>query len=319
MIYLGLAIVIILAFMAAVLFTYSLIPILKKSAGQNIREEGPEAHQAKAGTPSMGGIAIVIAIVIASGVGGFFSRYTVIMVVGTLLFALIGFIDDYLKVIKKQNEGLKAWQKAGLQLIFAIAIPVYTGYFTNIGTEVFIPFAKIYVDFGIMYVPFIAFTILAMVNAVNLTDGLDGLASGVTSIVAGALLVIAIFVGAHSPLGFFGAIVGACLGFLVFNKNPAKIFMGDTGSLALGGAITIGAIMMKMELILPVIGLIYVCEVVSVCMQVLYFKATHGKRIFRMTPLHHHFELGGWHEKKVVRRFCLFTLVVCIIGVIAVI
>ncbi len=309
--YLGIVIVILLSFIVAVLATWILIPILKKSAGQNIREEGPEAHQAKAGTPSMGGIAIILAIVVGSFVGGYFGRDTLVILAALLFFGLIGFFDDYLKVIKKQNEGLKAWQKFGLQFIGAVALAVYAAHF--IGTEVFIPFAGFYADFGFWYIPFVAFTILAMVNAVNLTDGLDGLAAGTTAIASAALVFMALAVGSDPSIGCMGAVVGACLGFLMFNKNPAKVFMGDTGSLALGGVITAAAIIMKLELLLPIIGLIYVLEVVSVCLQVAYFKATHGKRLFRMTPLHHHFELGGMSERKVVCMFWIITFI-CSVG-----
>ncbi len=312
--YLNIAIVGVLAFMLATVATGGLIPLLRRAAGQNIREEGPEAHKAKAGTPSMGGLAIVIAIVITAGLAGFYQPRTLLLDAGLLVFALAGFLDDYLKVIKKQNEGLKVAPKFGIEFIGALLIALYVGYFSGLGTEVFIPFFKVYVDFGIWYVPFIVFTMLAMVNAVNFTDGLDGLAAGTTTIVALFLTLVAYRLGETAATGFCVAIVGACLGFLVFNHHPAKIFMGDTGSLALGGAITTAAIVMKMEFLLPIMGLVYVIEVLSVIIQVTYFKKTGGKRIFRMAPIHHHFELGGMKETQVVLLFWGSTLVFCLIG-----
>ena len=312
--YLNIVIVILLAFMVTVIATAILIPYLRRQAGQNIREDGPQAHLSKAGTPSMGGIAIVAGITLGSLVGGYFGHATLIMLAGLFIFGGVGFLDDYLKVIKKQNEGLRVKPKFAWQLIGAIALAVYVGYVSGIGTEIYIPFWGHYVDFGIWYVPFVTFTIVAMVNAVNLTDGLDGLAAGVTTITSGAMLFIAAGVGMRPAIGYLGAMIGACLGFLVFNHNPAKIFMGDTGSLALGGALTIAAVVMKMEFFLPLVGLIYVFEALSVVMQVGYFKATHGKRIFKMAPLHHHFELSGMSEKQVVAMFWAFTLLCSILG-----
>ncbi|MEG0661865.1 MAG: phospho-N-acetylmuramoyl-pentapeptide-transferase, partial [Anaerovoracaceae bacterium] len=256
----------------------------------------------------------ILATVIAGLVGGYWSMDSVIIFAGFLLFGLIGFIDDYLKVIKKENEGLKPLQKFGMQFVFAVAFAVYVAYFSGIGTEIYIPFVKLYLDFGLFYVPFVVFVILAMVNAVNLTDGLDGLAGGTTAIVCLFLALIGIAVKVNASAGFFAALFGACLGFLVFNKHPAKVFMGDTGSLALGGGVTLAAVVMKMEFLLPIMGLIYVLEALSVCLQVGYFKLSGGKRIFKMAPLHHHFELSGMKETKVVLMFWLITLACCIIG-----
>lgn len=303
------------------ILTYFLIPVLRKLAGQNIREDGPQAHLQKAGTPSMGGIAIIVAIVAAFLAGRHINWEGTMIILSLLLFGGIGFFDDWLKVVKKKNEGLKAWQKFGLQFIISVAIAVYMAYFSGQGTDVYIPFSGTSVDFGVMYIPFIVFTMLAMVNAVNLTDGLDGLAAGTTAIVAAYLTWLAssltVVLFNLSVVTIMAGTTGACIGFLIWNKNPAKVFMGDTGSLALGGVITTAAISMRMELILPIIGLIYVLEVLSVCIQVAYFKATHGKRIFKMTPLHHHFELSGMHEKRVVAMFWSITIVCCIIGLFA--
>ena len=309
------------------LFTKRLIPWLKnKQMGQNIREEGPEAHKAKAGTPSMGGIAIIGAVTIAMVIGCVCSKLTgstpavvadaVVILAAFILFGLVGFLDDYLKVIKKQNEGLKVLQKFGAQVIISLGRALYMAFAVPNGTEVYIPIYGHTIDFGLWYIPFIIFTILAMVNAVNLTDGLDGLASTVTVIVAATLNSIAVTFHCVASDVFTAALMGGCLGFLVFNKNPARVFMGDTGSLALGGGITAAAIVMKVELILPVIGIIYLLEVLSVCIQVTYFKLTHGKRIFRMTPLHHHFELGGMKETSVVLLFSVITVAACLLGLL---
>lgn len=322
--------------------TYALIPLLKKlHAGQNIREEGPESHKKKAGTPSMGGFAIIIGTIAAMFIHHqIYNSSVSIIIIGFLLFALVGFMDDYLKVVKHQNEGLKVLPKFGLQFLISLGLSLYIAYGSGVGTLVFIPFAKTYVDFGIWFVPFLVFTFLAMVNAVNFTDGLDGLASSVTAIVCVTMMLTALatanssawkFLESGSDVAsqmyfdvmdagqFYMALLGACLGFLVFNHYPAKVFMGDTGSLALGGGITCAAVVMKTELILPIVGLIYVLEVLSVIIQVLYFKKTGGKRIFRMTPLHHHYQEGGMKETSVVAMFCAVTAVMCVIGYFAVV
>lgn len=309
--------VIAVSFAVSAILTRVLIPALRKWAGQNIREDGPQAHLSKQGTPSMGGIAIVAAILSGSFFGGFFGHSTAIMDVGMLLFAAVGFLDDYLKIIKKENEGLKVKPKFAFQFLGALLIAVYIAYFSGFGTDMYIPFAKVTIDLGIWYVPFIVFTILAMVNAVNLTDGLDGLASGTTAIVSFFLMLVAVKAEAVGSVGFCAAILGACLGFLVWNHHPAKVFMGDTGSLALGGAVTMAAVAMEMELFLPLMGLIYVAEALSVIIQVLYFKKTGGKRFFRMAPLHHHFELGGLKETRVALLFWGVTLICCLLGYFA--
>ncbi len=297
---------------SGILLTSLLIPVLlHKQTGQNIRAEGPLSHQKKAGTPSMGGIAIIGATIVSAAIGGFVSMDSAVIAAGFLLFALIGFLDDRLKVIKHENLGLRAWQKFGMQFLLAVLFAVYMAYFSDKGTSVFVPFVNEYYDFGIWYIPFIIFTILSMVNAVNLTDGLDGLAAGVTAIVALCMAAVAVYIGADSPGCFFAALMGGCLGFLFYNRYPAKVFMGDTGSLALGGGIAVAAIVMKMELLLPVAGFVYVLEALSVVLQVTYFKVTGGKRIFRMAPLHHHLEMGGMKETKVVIIFWLLTFICC--------
>ncbi len=297
---------------SGILLTSLLIPVLlHKQTGQNIRAEGPLSHQKKAGTPSMGGIAIIGATIVSAAIGGFVSMDSAVIAAGFLLFALIGFLDDRLKVIKHENLGLRAWQKFGMQFLLAVLFAVYMAYFSDKGTSVFVPFVNEYYDFGIWYIPFIIFTILSMVNAVNLTDGLDGLAAGVTAIVALCMAAVSVYIGADSSGCFFAALMGGCLGFLFYNRYPAKVFMGDTGSLALGGGIAVAAITMKMELLLPVAGFVYVLEALSVVLQVTYFKVTGGKRIFRMAPLHHHLEMGGMKETKVVIIFWLLTFICC--------
>ncbi|MFR4798126.1 MAG: phospho-N-acetylmuramoyl-pentapeptide-transferase, partial [Lentihominibacter sp.] len=260
--YINIGIIIIIAFIISVVLTKLEIPILRAKAGQNIREDGPQSHLSKAGTPSMGGIAIIISAVAATLIaglvwGGSVSDMLVILFV-FLGFGFIGFFDDYLKVIKKNNLGLRAYQKFGLQIVISVALAVFLANYSQGSTNVYIPIADVYVDFGIWYIPFIVFVVLAMTNAVNLTDGLDGLASGVTALVTLFFSVGGLTYGIASGTYFCAAVCGGCLGFLVFNKNPAKIFMGDTGSLALGGGLAAAAIVMKMELLLPIVGLIYV-------------------------------------------------------------
>ena len=316
--YTNIGIIIIIAFLISVMITKYEIPVLRAKAGQNIREDGPQTHLSKAGTPSMGGIAIIISTVLSTLVGGLIwsARLSDILVVLFVFigFGLIGFFDDYLKVIKKVNLGLRAYQKFGLQIVISVILAVFLANYSDGSTYVYVPIADIYVDFGIWYIPFIVFVMLAMTNAVNLTDGLDGLASGVTSFVTLFFAVAGITYGVTSGAYFCAALCGGCLGFLVFNKNPAKIFMGDTGSLALGGGLAAAAIVMKLELLLPVVGLLYVIEALSVILQVGYFKLTKGKRIFKMAPIHHHFEKCGFKEIQVVIAFWIFTIICCLIG-----
>ena len=320
------------AFVISLVITKLEIPVLRKKAGQNIREEGLKSHYSKAGTPSMGGISIIIGTCIAGFLGTLLFGGTIgdelLILLVFVGFGLIGFIDDYRKVKKKQNEGLTAKQKFGLQMIIAVAFAVFFARYSSFGTEVFIPIADVFIDFGFFYYVFVAFAVLAMTNAVNLTDGLDGLASGVTALVCiffafagfmgGAFCRFGGFIGQASETFFFIALAGACLGFLVFNKNPARVFMGDTGSLALGGGVVAAAVVLKLELLLLVAGLLYVIEALSVVLQVSYFKLTHGKRLFKMAPIHHHFEMCGWSEVRVVITFWIFTLICCLAGLLIV-
>lgn len=318
-------IIIVSAFAISVVLTEVEIPFLRRKAGQNIREEGLKSHYSKAGTPSMGGISIIfatcaMALIGTLAFGGTIGDELLILLV-FVGYGIIGFVDDYRKVIKKQNEGLTAKQKFAMQMIIAIAFAIFFAHYSAFGTSVYIPVVDTFVEFGYMYYVFVAFAVLAMTNAVNLTDGLDGLASGVTTLVAlffayagfmgGAFIKYGAFIGNASETYFFAALAGGCLGFLVFNRNPARVFMGDTGSLALGGGVVAAAIVMKLELLLLVAGLVYVIEALSVVLQVTYFKLTHGKRIFKMAPIHHHFEMCGMSERQVVGMFWAFTLVCC--------
>lgn len=316
--YLQLIIIVLAAFAVGTIATKLLIPMLQRlKTGQNIREDGPQSHLSKAGTPSMGGIAIILSAVLVATVALAVTdrlglEYGLIMF-SFVVFGALGFWDDFIKILKKHNLGLRAWQKLAAQIIIGFVIAYFVANHTANGTTVFIPFVKSYVDFGIWYIPFIAFTIIAMTNAVNLTDGLDGLAGGVTALVAFFFAIAANVFFAPASAAFCAALSGACLGFLVFNHYPAKLFMGDTGSLALGGGLAAAAIVSNLTLLLPIAGLIYVLEALSVIIQVGSFK-TRGKRVFRMAPLHHHFELGGMKETKVVAMFYLASLVFCLIG-----
>ena len=312
-----------IAFAVSMLVTARMIPLMRhRQFGQFIREEGPQAHLSKAGTPTMGGIAFIIGITVAIVASMFMKGSEATGKIAILLsmfaFGAIGFIDDYNKVAKKQNEGLTPKQKLLLQVIFGAALAVFM--MTKEGTTMLIPFFGKTVDFGIMYIPFVIFIEVAMANAVNLTDGLDGLAASTSSIVACTFAIIGMTVhGGNEPMAVAGqAVFGALLGFLLYNHYPAKIFMGDTGSMALGGVLSAMAIVGHMEWLLPIAGLIYVIEALSVIIQVTYFKKTGGKRVFRMAPIHHHFELGGWHETKVVRVFCIFTFICCVIAYLSV-
>ncbi len=293
-----------------------IIPALHKlKFGQNIRKEGPKSHLKKAGTPTIGGLIFIISIVIVM----ICMRYSLtdkamIVLYGTLAFGIIGFLDDLLKIIHKDNEGLKAGQKFTLQIIFSIAIAIY-GY-KVLGTSVSIPFVDFKWNMGILYIPFVIFYFAAVTNAVNLTDGLDGLAASVTILVLTFFAIFAYKVDMISVSVFTSGLIGALLGFLKFNAFPAKVFMGDTGSLALGGAIATLMLVLKSPFLIIIVGGIYVMETLSVIIQVTSFKLT-GKRVFKMSPIHHHFEQCGWSEVKIVTVFSVITFILCIIGFIS--
>ncbi|WP_226087321.1 phospho-N-acetylmuramoyl-pentapeptide-transferase [Mesobacillus sp. S13] len=309
---------ILMGFLITVLLSPVFIPFLRRlKFGQSIREEGPKSHQKKTGTPTMGGVMILISITITTLVmTGKFSQPSVetyLLLFVTLGFGLLGFMDDFIKVVMKRNLGLTSKQKLMGQIIISVIF-----YFifkqSEFSTEISIPLTDISFDLGWGYALFIIFWMVGFSNAVNLTDGLDGLVSGTAAIAFGAFAVLAWSQSQYELSIFSVAVVGAVLGFLVFNAHPAKVFMGDTGSLALGGAIATVAILAKLEIILIIIGGIFVIETLSVILQVISFKAT-GKRIFRMSPLHHHYELIGWSEWRVVVTFWTVGLLFAILGI----
>ena len=234
-----------------------------------------------------------------------------------ILFGFVGFVDDYIKVVKKRSLGLKAKQKIAMQVVFAAFLAVFQLRISPLGSSILVPFTDLTLDLGMMYVPFLMFVIIAIVNSVNLTDGLDGLASTVTVLVALCFAVIAFMMGNKAVLYFMLSVAGACTGFLRVNRYPAKVFMGDTGSMALGGAVASAAVILNLELLVPIMCIVYFMESVSVILQVGYYKKT-KKRIFKMAPLHHHFELCGWHETKVVRVFDIITVIMGLIGILSV-
>jgi len=307
------------AFLVAVLAGPVFIPLLRKfKFGQSIREEGPQSHLKKAGTPTMGGVIFIVSslLVTAAAVKNPGDE-AMIALYALVAFGVIGAMDDSLKIIRKKNLGLRAYQKMVLLLAVSGIFGYYAANNPDIGTAVIIPFAGTYFDLGIMFIPFIIFYFVSVTNAVNLTDGLDGLASTVTLIVMAFFTVVSIKTGHYTLAIFCGAVAGSLLGFLKFNAFPAQVFMGDTGSLALGGAVAAAAMILKLPLIILIVGAIYVLEALSVVLQVSSFKLTR-KRIFKMAPIHHHFELSGWHETKVVSMFSIATAVLCLIALLAV-
>lgn len=308
---------IVISFFITLILGPIVIPILHRlKVGQSIRDEGPRSHMKKSGTPTMGGIIMIAAISVTTLTSGIINKDLYVILFATISFGMIGFIDDFIKVVLRRNLGLKAYQKLIGQVLIAIIIAIYQSKISISGTKVLVPFINQYWDLGILYVPYIATVVVATANSVNLTDGLDGLAAGVTLIVSSFFSLVAMNWGYPSIAVFCGALTGACLGFLRFNAHPAKIFMGDTGSMALGGAVATIAILMNLTLLIPIVGGIYFAEALSVILQVASFKLT-GKRIFKMSPLHHHYELKGWKETKVVIVFWSVTLLLCIIGLFA--
>ena len=301
------------AFIVCALIGPVLIPYLHKlKFGQSIRECGPASHMKKSGTPTMGGLMMLAALVLAL-FWGRFTPHVLIALVLTLGHALIGFLDDYIKVVMKRNLGLTAKQKFLLQFLLAGAY-VYFAETHLQNTTLWVPLLNVTFDFGWAYYALAFILLVGTTNAVNLTDGLDGLVSFVSIPVTLAFAFIAYMQGMLDVSGFALGLSGACLGFLLFNRHPAQVFMGDTGSLALGGGIAALALLTNTELLLVIIGGVYVAEAMSVIIQVTYYRLTGGKRIFRMSPLHHHYELGGWNEVKVVRVFTLVSLLLSALG-----
>lgn len=305
------------AFLISVLAGPVVIPFLKRlKVGQTVRTEGPKTHIKKNGTPTMGGILILFAILVVSL---FYVRdYPRIIPILflTLGFGMVGFLDDYIKVVLMRSMGLSPLQKLCMQLLVTGIYVFYLVRYTNTDLSMQIPFMKDkLIDFGFLNIPILFFIVLATVNGTNLTDGLDGLAGSVTVIVTSFFSVAAI--GTKSGIEpVTCAVAGALLGFLLFNVHPASVFMGDTGSLALGGFVVSTAYALKLPLFIPIVGVIYLIETASVILQVIYFKVTGGKRIFRMAPLHHHFELGGWSEAKITAVFSILTAIFCLIALL---
>ena len=313
----------IISFVVTVILGMIIIPILKKlKVGQIERDDGPESHLKKQGTPTMGGIIIMLGIGIVTIAAYIYYRTVDIELARNLLpilgltigFGAIGFNDDFKKLVLKNTKGLKPSLKMLGLLIISVAYIIYLIKGLNLGTDTYIPILKEYVNIPIYaYIPFAILVILATTNAVNLTDGIDGLSSSVCTIIITCLTIIATTLGVKEIVIFGAIVIGAVLGFLMFNIHPAKVFMGDTGSLFLGGVISGIALYLKMPLILLLIALIPVIETLSVIIQVTYFKKT-GKRVFKMAPIHHHLELSGWRENQVVMLFSVITLIVCVVG-----
>ncbi len=283
------------------------IPLLRRLKMGNTEREYIKEHKAKNGTPSMGGIMILIAFAI---VGFFYAKtnphiYPILIV--TLAFGVVGFVDDFIKAVKRRSDGLKAWQKFLCQFLITTGFAVYMVKFSEVSMELRIPLTRAYVDIGWLAIPLLFLAVLGTVNGSNFTDGLDGLETSVTLAICGFFGVASVTLMSDITPAI-AAMAGALFGFLMHNVHPAKVFMGDTGSLALGGFVVTTAYMLQLPIFIIVVALIYLVEVLSVIIQVGYFKLTHGKRIFRMAPIHHHFELGGWSEVKVVAVFTTVTI-----------
>lgn len=315
--------ILLLSFVTTMILGLIIVPILKKlKVGQIERDDGPESHLKKQGTPTMGGIIIMLGIIIVTIIAYIYYSNSDVAIAKNLIpilgltigFGVIGFIDDFKKLVLKNTKGLKPSLKMLGLLIISVIYVMYLIKGLNLGTDTYIPILKQYINIPVFaYIPFAIFVILATTNAVNLTDGIDGLSSSVCTIIITCLTIIATTLGVKEIIVFGAIVIGAVLGFLIFNIHPAKVFMGDTGSLFLGGVISGIALYLKMPLILIVIAIIPVIETLSVIIQVVYFKKT-GKRVFKMAPIHHHLELSDWRENQVVMLFSVITLVASVVG-----
>lgn len=317
--------VVLLSFVTSIIFALIIIPILRKlKVGQIERTDGPQSHLKKQGTPTMGGIIMAVATLIVTVILGVVFvgkaeaevvKKVIPLVFVSVGFGVVGFVDDFIKLVLKNTKGLKPMYKMIGLLIVAVGYTLYLIKVLNLGTETYIPIIKQYINLPVwIYIPFAIFVLLGTTNAINLTDGVDGLSTSVSTIIITGLIVISMVFGIKEVTLIGCILVGACLGFLLFNLHPAKVFMGDTGSLLLGGTIAGMALYLKMPFILVVLALIPIIETVSVMLQVVYYKKT-GKRIFKMAPIHHHFELSGWNENKVVSVFSVITLVLAVISI----
>ena len=306
---------VLISFAISVILGPIVIPFLRRlKMGQTERVEGVQSHLKKAGTPTMGGVIFLIAAVVTTLFYAKDYPNVIPVLFLTLGFGIIGFLDDYLKVVLRRSDGLLPWQKFSLQVVVTAVFTYYLVNYTDVNLSMRIPFwTDHYLNIGWLAIPVLFFAVIGTVNGVNFTDGLDGLASSVTLIVAVFFTVVSI--GTKSGIEpITCAVVGGLMGFLLFNVYPAKVFMGDTGSLALGGFVASSAFMMQMPIFIAVVGLIYLVEVLSVIIQVTYFKKTGGKRIFKMAPIHHHFELCGWSETRVVAVFSIVTAILCLVA-----
>lgn len=306
------------AFAVSLLIGPQTINYLRRlKVGQHVRSDGPGTHLDKAGTPTMGGVMIVLAVVLGVVLFPPLTDHLIIMLFATLGFGLVGFLDDFIQIVAKRSLGLRAREKLVAQFGLGILVAFYA--MQRVGTELIVPFWGHSILLPkLVYFPFTVLVLVGTANAVNLTDGLDGLAAGSTAIASATFGLIFLRFGYPDLALFSGALTGACLGFSWFNAPPAQVFMGDTGSLALGAALATGAILSKTALILPIIGGLFVIVTLSVILQVIFFKLTRGRRLFKMAPLHHHFELSGWAESKVMIRFWLIALIFAILGLFAV-
>lgn len=306
-----------LSFCISALLGPVLIPWLKKlKIGQTVREDGPAGHLKKNGTPTMGGLLILLSVVVVTFVFAEDYPKTAPILFLTAGFGLIGFLDDYIKVVCRRSMGLSPLQKFTGQLVVTGVFAFYLLRFTDVSLAMKIPFLPDrFLDFGVWNIPILFFVVLGTVNGVNFTDGLDGLAGSVTVIVAVFFTVVAIGTGSGIE-SVTCAVTGALLGFLLFNVHPAEVFMGDTGSLALGGFVAACGYMMQMPLFIAIVGIVYLAEVVSVILQVGYFKLSGGKRLFKMAPLHHHFELCGWSETRISALFTIVTALMCLVALL---
>ena len=308
----------IISFLIVVILGPIFIPMLTKfKFGQTVRDDGPQTHLQKNGTPTMGGVIMIIAILITGLTRAKLDKDLLVGLICITGFGLVGFLDDFIKIKMKRSLGLKAYQKIILQFALALFVAYYQYSASPSATQIMVPFTDYVINLGPLYVPIMMFIIIGTVNAVNLTDGLDGLASGVTLIVSAFFMILATSIGNSDIAILAAATGGACLGFLGFNSYPAKVFMGDTGSMALGGAVVAFAVLTNSVLLIPIVGGIYFAEAISVIIQVVSFKLT-GKRVFKMAPIHHHFEQCGWPETRVVFIFWIITMVLSWIGIIAV-
>ncbi len=316
----------IISFVLAVVLGIFILPLLKKlKASQTERSDGPSTHLGKTGTPTMGGVIFLIAFFAVSAFYVPMHKNIIPVLISTFGFAAVGFADDFIKVILKRSMGLRAWQKLALQIIVSAVVIYYVIAWTNVSFDMIVPFSSAFtlggtavtISLGWFTIPAEFIVLCGTVNGSNFTDGLDGLATLVTIIISGFIIMASLKTGAGiTPAA--AAMMGGLFGFLIFNRHPAKVFMGDTGSLALGGFVASSAIMMNMPIFIVIVAFVYLAEVCSVIIQVLYFRATGGKRFFRMAPIHHHFELGGWSEVRVVFMFSALTLILCIIGYAAI-